>query len=171
MYRTIGRKIYLLYHTTKNDPCIWEEWKTISIFCRPHIYWRILIYFRIWHPVWIFFITDCDDENKENKVILKLSLRLCMLPTFFRGETTKSMEESEESGEQCTVVFALIVTKLSRRVADSPSRGVVFRLRKSPRIRSQNRNGSKGSVRDLWGNNFCKNPRKSATLPCPFKCI
>ncbi len=57
----------------------------------------------------------------------------------------------------------------SRRVADSPSRGVVFRLRISPRIRSQNRIGSKGSVRDLWGTNFCKNPRKSASLPCPFK--
>ncbi len=48
-------------------------------------------------------------------------------------------------------------------------REVVFRLRISPRIRSQNRNGSKGSVRDLWGTNFCKNPRKSASLPCPFK--
>ncbi len=37
-----------------------------------------------------------------------------------------------------------------------------------PRIRSQNRNGSKGSVRDLWLTNFCKNPRKYASLPCPF---
>jgi hypothetical protein len=37
----------------------------------------------------------------------------------------------------------------SRRVADSLSRGVVFRLRISPRIQSQNRNGSKGSVSDL----------------------
>ncbi len=50
-----------------------------------------------------------------------------MLPTFFRGETAKSMEESEESGKQCNVAFALIVTKPSRGVADSPSRGVVFR--------------------------------------------
>ncbi len=24
-------------------------------------------------------------------------------------------------------------------------------------------------VRDLWGTNFCKTPRKSASLPCPFK--
>jgi hypothetical protein len=32
---------------------------------------------------------------------------------------------------------------------DSPSRRVVFRLQISPRIRSQNQNGSKGSVRDL----------------------
>ncbi len=39
-----------------------------------------------------------------------------------------------------------------------PSRGVVFRLRISPRIRSQNQNGSKGSARDLWGTNFCKTP-------------
>ncbi len=56
----------------------------------------------------------------------------------------------------------------SRRVADSPSRGVVFRLRISPRIRSQKLTGSKDNVRDLWGPNFCKNPRKSASLACPF---
>ncbi len=36
-------------------------------------------------------------------------------------------------------------------------------------VPSQNRNGSKGIVRDLWGTNFCKNTRKSASLPCPFK--
>ncbi len=62
-----------------------------------------------------------------------------------------------------------LVVSESRRLADSPSRGVVFRLRISPRIRSQKRNGSKDSVRDLWGPNFCKNPRKSVSLPCPFK--
>ncbi len=60
----------------------------------------------------------------------------------------------------------------SCRLPDSPSRGVVFRLRISLRIRSLKRNGSKGSVRDLWGPNFFKNPRKSASLPCPFNnCI
>jgi hypothetical protein len=51
---------------------------------------------------------------------------------------------------------------------DSASRGVVFRLRISPRIRCQNRNGSKCSVRDLCRNDLCKHPRKSASLPCPF---
>ncbi len=56
----------------------------------------------------------------------------------------------------------------SQWLPDSPSRRVVFGLRISPRIWSQKRNGSKGSVRDLWGPNFCKNPRKSASLPCPF---
>ncbi len=56
----------------------------------------------------------------------------------------------------------------SQWLPDSPSRRVVFRLWISPRIRSQNRNGSKGSVRDLWGTNFSKIPRKSASLPCPF---
>ncbi len=30
-------------------------------------------------------------------------------------------------------------------------------------------NSSKCSVRDLCQNDLCKNPRKSATLPCPFK--
>jgi hypothetical protein len=38
--------------------------------------------------------------------------------------------------------------KTTRRLSHSPGRGVAFRLRISPRIRSQNRNGSKGSVRD-----------------------
>ncbi len=45
-------------------------------------------------------------------------------------------------------------------VGNSPCRwwrGVVFRIRISPRIRSQNLNGSKGSVRDSRGTNFCKN--------------
>jgi hypothetical protein len=57
----------------------------------------------------------------------------------------------------------------SCRLPDSASRGVVFRIRISPRSRSQNLNGSKCSVRDLCRTDFCKNPRKSASLPCPFK--
>jgi hypothetical protein len=59
-----------------------------------------------------------------------------------------------------------------RRVGEStrlPIDTIFFKLLINQwRIRSQNRNGSKGSVRDLWGANFCKNPRKSASLPCPF---
>ncbi len=62
-------------------------------------------------------------------------------------------------------VFAEIGSPSRRRLADSPSRGVLFRVRIPPRIRSPNRNGSKGSGRDLWGTNFCKNPRKSENLP------
>ncbi len=57
----------------------------------------------------------------------------------------------------------------SRQLAELPSRGVVFRLGISPRIGSQKQNSSKGSIRGLWGTNFCKNPRKSASLPCTFK--
>ncbi len=88
--------------------------------------------------------------------------------------------------------FLLNIQKLSRRVSDSPTcrvgesptpqlalsesrrlseSEVVFQLRISPQIRNQTRNGSKGSVRDPWGTNFCKNPRKSASLSCPFKQI
>ncbi len=52
------------------------------------------------------------------------------------------------------------------RLAES---GVVFRLRISPRIRSQNRNGSKRSVSDLCRTILCKNPRKFASLQCPLK--
>jgi hypothetical protein len=59
------------------------------------------------------------------------------------------------------------------RAGDSPTQrvgelGFVFRLRISSRIRSQNRNGSKCSVRVLCRTDLCKNPRKSASLPCPY---
>jgi hypothetical protein len=57
----------------------------------------------------------------------------------------------------------------SCRLPDSASRRVVFRLRMSPRIRSQNRNGLKRSVMDLCQTGLRKNPRKSASLRCPFK--
>ncbi len=61
------------------------------------------------------------------------------------------------------------ICRHSCRLPDSASWGVVFRLRISPRIRSQNWNGSKRSVMDLCRTVLCKNPRKSASLPCPFK--
>ncbi len=47
-----------------------------------------------------------------------------------------------------------------RGVGDSPYRwwwGVVFQIWISPRIRSQNRNGSNGTVRDPCRTDFCKN--------------
>ncbi len=52
------------------------------------------------------------------------------------------------------------IYRQSCRLHDSASRGVVFWLWISPRIRS---------VRDLSQTDLCKNPRKSASLPCPFK--
>ncbi len=61
-----------------------------------------------------------------------------------------------------------IVESESRRLPVSLSRGVVFRIRISPRIRSQNRNGSKCSVRDLCQTDLCKNLGKFGSLPCPF---
>ncbi len=60
---------------------------------------------------------------------------------------------------------------LSNRDRHRPSWGVVFWLRISPRIRSQNRKDSKCSVRDLCRTDLCKNPRKSTSLPCPFKSV
>jgi hypothetical protein len=69
----------------------------------------------------------------------------------------------------------------STQLASSPeltdrlvaSRGVVFRLRISPRIRSRNRNGSKGNVTDSWGTDFCKTPENPphchVPLNTPFK--
>ncbi len=73
-----------------------------------------------------------------------------------------------------------LAESVSRWLPDSPNRGVVDSptwqvgelffdyVHISRRIRGQIRNGSKGSVRDSWGIDFCKNPRKSASLPCPF---
>ncbi len=63
---------------------------------------------------------------------------------------------------------SFLLKKFHSRLSVSVMRRVVFRIWISPQIRSQNQNGPKGSVRDSWGANFCKNPRKSASLPCPF---
>ncbi len=52
----------------------------------------------------------------------------------------------------------------SQRLPDSPSRRVVFQVWISPHIWSQNRNGSKGSVRDLCWTDLCKKPRKSGLI-------
>jgi hypothetical protein len=61
------------------------------------------------------------------------------------------------------------IYRQSCRLPDSASRGVVFRLLIYPQIISQNRNGSQRSVRDLCRTGLYKNPRKSASLPCPLK--
>ncbi len=87
-------------------------------------------------------------------------------PPSFSFKHSKDDSPTSQVGESATPRLA---ESESQGFPDSPSWGGVFRLRISPRIRSQKRNGSKVSVRDLWGPNFCKNPRKSASLPCPFK--
>ena len=82
----------------------------------------------------------------------------------------------QKRSQECNVLSPLIYLKVRKnciyrhscRLPDSASRGVVFRLRISPWIWSPNRNGSKYSVRNLCRTDFCKNPRKSASLPCPF---
>jgi hypothetical protein len=61
-----------------------------------------------------------------------------------------------------------IVDTEGRRLPVSLSRGVVFRIRISSRIWSQNRNGSKCSVRDLCRTDLYKNLWKSGLFPCPF---
>ncbi len=65
-------------------------------------------------------------------------------------------------------VLKFFIYGQSCRLPGSASHGVVFRLRISLQIRSENRSGSKCCVRDSGGTDFCKNPRKSASLPCPF---
>ncbi len=69
-----------------------------------------------------------------------------------------------------------------RRFVDSPYKRVgesttpcicetgslrLTRLWKSPRFRSQNRNGSNGCVRDLCRTDVCKKIEKYCSLPCP----
>ncbi len=83
----------------------------------------------------------------------------------------------QKRSQGCNVLSQLICLKVWKKgssrksywLPDVASRRVVFQLRISPQIRSQNRNGWKGSVRDSWGTDFSKNPRKSASLPCPFQ--
>ncbi len=77
-------------------------------------------------------------------------------------KTTPQVRESTRL--PIDTIFFKPLNRQSCRLPDLPSRGVVFRLRISPQIQSQNRNGSKGSVRNLWGTNFCKNPRKSTSF-------
>jgi hypothetical protein len=81
-------------------------------------------------------------------------------------------------GLYCTITIELFKglkkmetpgSRQSCRLPDSPIREVVFRIRIFPRIRSQNRNGSKCSVRDLGQSDLCKNLGKFGSLPCPFK--
>ncbi len=84
---------------------------------------------------------------------------------------------SQKIRQGCHVLSPLFYLKVwknciyrqSCRLTDSAIGGVVFWFRISPWIRSQNRNGSKCSLRDLCQTCLCKNPRKSASLPCPFK--
>jgi hypothetical protein len=111
--------------------------------------------------------SDFDFEFAEIFVIEKrLPTRRLSDSLSFPLKHSKADSPTRRVGKSST---PRLTESESRRLLDSASRGVVFQLRISPRIRSQNRNGSKSSVRDLWGTDFCKNPRKSASLPCPFK--
>ena len=107
---------------------------------------------------------------------LKFSINF---PDFKRLNQPFKRSNWQKRSQGCNVLSPLIYLKVwkncvykhSCRLPDSASRGVVFRLRISPRIRSPNRNGSKCSVNNLCRTDFCKNPRKSASLPCPFKLL
>jgi hypothetical protein len=58
--------------------------------------------------------------------------------------------------------------KIQNRLPELSIGGVDFLLRISPRIRSQNRNGSKVCERDLCLTDFCKNIGKYGWLPSLF---
>ncbi len=53
----------------------------------------------------------------------------------------------------------------SRRLAESVSRFSIMNISANSKPKAE---CSKATVRDLWGPNFCKNLRKSASLTCPF---
>ena len=65
-------------------------------------------------------------------------------------------------------------SRQSCRLPDSSIRGVVFRIRISPRIRSQNQNSSKCSVRDLGQSDLCSIsslPCSLSSLPCSLSSL
>jgi hypothetical protein len=110
------------------------------------VLWRILI---IWSPY-----LPCLHQDFQIPLLHQSNKKFCQ-----RGLPKEAL--------LCHDSFTLVILHKCR-LPDSVSRGVVFRLRISPRIRSPNRNGSKFSVRNLCRTDFCKTPRKSASLPCPF---
>jgi hypothetical protein len=81
-------------------------------------------------------------------------------------------DSASRVGESTRLPIDTICSNLqSQRLLESRNRRVVFRLRISPRIQSQNWNGSKCSVRvlrDQCQTDLCKNLGKSASLLCPF---
>jgi hypothetical protein len=90
----------------------------------------------------------------------------CLELPFFQ---TFKQTNSDSTLLHYLVVIQKIGAKFKKcRNCDSPMRGFAFLLQKSPRIRTQNRNGSKGCVRDLCRTDVCKNIRKPGSLPCPF---
>ena len=103
-----------------------------------------------------------------HKSVWLRSLTLCVEPFRFKlqifGDIHNRKNDLVSWGVN-KMVYRYNVSK-----ADSPTHRVVFRLRISSRIQNQNRSGSKCSVRDICRTDLCIIPRKSASLPCPFKC-
>jgi hypothetical protein len=105
---------------------------------------------------------------------LTLPFELFQFWLRIRGDIHNRKTTTESPSRR--VGFSMIKRKLgeweSRQLPDSASRRVVFRLWISSKFKVKIRqNGSKRSVRDLCRTGLCKNPRKSASLPCPFKTV
>jgi hypothetical protein len=73
----------------------------------------------------------------------------------------------------CSSRFAWLLFTLIHYILDhnAHSFSIHKAKTKSPRIRSQIRNGSKGSVRDSLGTDFCKNPRNPPYCHVPLNAI
>jgi hypothetical protein len=104
---------------------------------------------------------EADFPRFLHESVWRWSLTLHFEPFWFwlrihedirNRKTTPRLGESESRLLNVSKKSPLFGESESRRLPDLASRGI------SLRIRSQNRNGSKGSVKDLWGTNFCKTP-------------
>ncbi len=95
----------------------------------------------------------------------------------FKKFELQLLDSPRRVGESWTLQLAKFSLKnskvysLTRRVGELPTRrlaesGSHFSIMN---ISANSKPKSEGLERDLWGTNFCKNPRQSASLPCPFK--
>jgi hypothetical protein len=104
---------------------------------------------------------------KNVSLVLMSPLHYLSSRSDFGFEFAEIFVVENESGnrQDCYrfLVYFFLMSK-SRRLPDSPSLGVVFRLRISPRMRSQNRNSLKCSVKDLCRTDLCKNLQKPSKL-------
>ncbi len=125
-----------------------------------------------WLGIWpLHYISSCSDFGFEFAEIFVIEKRL----------PDSASREYGELGGRYSKFFNLSSIYSFKRLnqpykvpiwqfVDSPTRrvGESFSITNISTNSNQNRKGSKGSVRDPWVTDLCKNPRKSASLQCSF---
>ncbi len=121
-------------------------------------------------PVFTMFLRGVDDSPSDTESFL-LKNSIADSPYRWCGESPTSCISDARSWR--------LRVSLMRGVGDSPY--YWYAESATPRIGDSGESffewnisaNSKpkigGSVRDSWGTNYCKNPKKSASLPCPLK--